>query len=123
MKLLRIENRTREHPIATRVGLADRWWQRARGYLGRPEPAPGEGMLLTPCRAVHMRGLRYGLDVVFLDASQSVIALYPALAPGRRTRWHRPARFALELRTGSIVTADIRLGDNLAWSEAEPAAP
>jgi uncharacterized membrane protein (UPF0127 family) len=117
MKQLRIEDRTRRSVVATRVGLANGWWQRARGYLGRPEPGAGEGLLLEPCRAVHMLGLRYALDVVMIDRERRVIALYPALAPGGRTAWHRAARFTLELRAGSIEAAGIEAGDELAWSE------
>jgi len=103
--------------VAMRVGLADGWWRRARGLLGRPEPGVGEGLLLEPCRAVHMLGMRYALDVVMIDRERRVIALYPALAPGGRTAWHRAARFTLELRTGSIEAAGIETGDTLAWSE------
>ena len=48
-----------EHPggrtIAARVARADRWWQRLRGLLGRDRLDVGEGLLLVPCRAVHMR--------------------------------------------------------------------
>ena len=35
--------------------------------LGRPAPRPGEGLLLTPCSSVHMYGMRFPLDVAFLD--------------------------------------------------------
>jgi uncharacterized membrane protein (UPF0127 family) len=121
MRQVRVEDRARRRVVAPRVGLADRWWQRAQGYLGRPEPAAGEGLLLAPCRAVHMMGIRYALDVLMLDGEGRVVALYPELAPGRRTAWHREARFTLELRAGSIAAAGIAAGDVLDWSK--PAGP
>ena len=57
--------------------------------LARPAPSPGEGLLLTPCSSVHMYGMRFPLDVAFLDRGGAVVAIYPSLTPGSRTRWHR----------------------------------
>lgn len=120
MRHLRIVNRTRDSILGTRVGLADQWWQRARGLLGRPEPAEGEGLLLSPCRAVHMLGMRYPLDVLFLDRQGQVTASYPDLRPGRRTGWHGSARYALEVPAGTIEATGTREGDLVAWLPAEP---
>lgn len=89
-----------------------------RGLLGRPPLAEGEGLLLTPCTAVHMHGMRYHLDVVFFGRDGRVIAGYPALAPGERTRWHREAVHALELPPGTLAASGTLPGDELHWSPA-----
>ena len=88
MKLLRAENPARGQVLGTRIGLADRWWLRLRGLMGRKGLAAGEGLVLRPCRAVHMIGMSFPLDVAFLDRRGVILASYPALAPGGRTRWH-----------------------------------
>ncbi len=55
--------------------------------LGRPAPKAGEGLLLTPCQSVHMYGMRFPLDVAFLE-SQTVWSWprigrsHPALGAG-----------------------------------------
>ena len=108
-------NATRGRTLGERVGLADRWWLRLRGLLGRPPLAPGEGMLLTPCRAVHMYGMKYPLDVAFLDPHGEVVAAYHGLAPRQRTEWHPSARDALELPAGTLRDTDTREGDVLVW--------
>ena len=56
MSTLRVVNRTRGAVVGSRVQVADRFWSRLRGFLGRPQPSPGEGLLLTPCDGVHMFG-------------------------------------------------------------------
>jgi hypothetical protein len=122
MKYLRILNRTRDCELGTRIGLADRWWLRARGFMGRPAPAAGEGLLLSPCRAVHMIGMKYALDVIFLDRQGRVAASYPGLEPGRRTSWHAGARYALEVPAGTIRATDTREGDLVAWLPADGSA-
>jgi uncharacterized membrane protein (UPF0127 family) len=104
-------------PVATRVGLADTAWLRLRGMLGRPAPQPEEGMLLIPCRAVHMWGMQYALDVAFLDREGHVVAAYPGLPPGGRTRHHREARAALELAPGTLARTGTRVGHQLEWQE------
>lgn len=123
MKRLRVENRTRGCLLGGDVGLADGWWLRLRGLLGRPALRPGEGLLLTPCNSVHMHGMRYPLDVAVLAPDGAVVAVYPGLPPGGRTRWHRGARHTLELPAGTLVATGTRVGDRLAWAPAGPAGP
>ena len=115
MKRIAISNGTKRRPLGDRVWLADGYWTRLRGLLGRPEIRDGEGMLITPCRGVHMYGMKYALDVVFIDRARRVVALYQQLAPGRRTRVHREARFALELPVGTIQSSETEEGDTLEW--------
>lgn len=103
--------------VAGQVGLADSALRRLRGMLGRPAPGPEEGLLLLPCRAVHMMGMRYALDVAFLDREGRVVAAYPDLAPGGRTRYHREAWAALELAPGTLARTGTRVGHRLEWQE------
>lgn len=109
-------NRTRGTLLGTRIGLADRIWQRARGYLARAEPRLGEGLLLVPCRSVHMMGMRFALDIVFLDRAGIVTAAYPRLEPGARTAAERTAMYTLELPAGTIELTGTEVGDQLSWT-------
>jgi hypothetical protein len=122
MRSVTIVNRTRESVLGTKVGLADRWWLRARGFLRRPEPREGEGLLLNPCRAVHMVGMAFPLDIVFVDRHGRVLALYAELQPGRRSRWHGGAKYAIELPAGTIEATRTEAGDLVAWHESGPRA-
>jgi hypothetical protein len=115
MKSVQIMNRTREALLGTRVDLADSWWQRVRGFLRRPEPQQGQGLLLSPCRAVHMIGMAYPLDILFLDRHGQVVAQYPELKPGRSTSWHARAKYALELPRGTITATGTQQGDHVVW--------
>jgi len=121
MRELHVLNLTRGATLGDRVALADRWWLRMRGLLGRPPIAVGEGMLLSPCGAVHMRGMRYPLDVAILARDGRVVAVYPSLPPGGRTAWrHRGGHATLELPAGTLGRTGTAPGDLLAWSPAPP---
>jgi uncharacterized membrane protein (UPF0127 family) len=119
MRQVRVVNRSRGAVLGDRVAVADRWWPRFRGLLGRDRLPEGEGLLLTPCRSIHMLGMRFPLDAAFLDATGKVVALYRELAPGHATRWHRQAQAALELPAGTLAATGTGEGDLL---ETTPSA-
>jgi uncharacterized membrane protein (UPF0127 family) len=56
----------------------------------------GPGLLIPRCRSVHTFGMRFALDLLFLDADQRVIQLRRAVPPGRLIRC-RDASSVLEL--------------------------
>ena len=120
MKYLRAENPARRSILGTRIGLANRWWQRLRGLIGRSELDAGEGLLLRPCRAVHMAWMSFPLDVAFLNSSGEVIATYHALAAGARTGWHTNALDALELPPGTLARTGTENGDTIVYTEVGP---
>jgi uncharacterized protein len=120
MNTIRVLNRTRGTVLGTRVHLADRLHNRVRGFLFRPPPVAGEGILLSPCRAVHMYGVPFALDVIFVDEAGQVVALYHDLRPWRRSRFHRSALYALEVPAGTIRATGTAVGDALSWAGVRP---
>jgi len=111
VKTVRVHNATRGRVVADRALFADTIWGRLRGLIGRGRLEPGEGLVLQPCRAVHMYGMTYAIDVAFLDSDGAVVALYRELAPGARTRWHGSARKAVELPAGRLAETATEVGD------------
>ena len=123
MRYVQIANRANGAILGDRIGVAEWWWQRLRGLLGRPPLRAGEGLLLTPCQAIHMAGMKYPLDVVFLDQQSMVVAVYPRISPGGRTRWHASVRSALELPVGTLDATSTQVGDTLVCLPAHGGAP
>jgi uncharacterized protein len=119
---IRVLNRTRGTVLGASVRLADSLPRRMRGFLFRPAPTEGEGILLSPCKAVHMFGVGFALDVVFISASGEVVATYRDLAPWRRSRLHGSALHALELPPGTIRASGTMVGDALSWTTVDEAA-
>src|SRR4029077_762456 len=109
MRVVRAENR-RGPLLGDRIAVADRWWPRFRGLLGRRGLEAGEGLLLEPCRAGHMLGMRVSLVVAFLDQDGAVIAAYADLKRGARSGWHRQATRALQLPVPILAAKSTREG-------------
>jgi uncharacterized membrane protein (UPF0127 family) len=105
--------------LGDRIRVADSWWTRLRGLLGTPPLADGEGLLIDPCRGVHMFGMRYPIDVAFLDRTGRVVGVCRSLAPGARSPFIRAARSALELPAGTLDAAGVTEGDTLTLSPLE----
>jgi uncharacterized protein len=121
--LLQVDNASRGTSLGGRIELAASYLARLRGLLGRPPLLAGEGLLIAPSRGIHMYGMRFPLDVVFLSESGAVVALHAGLRPWRRTAYVRAARYALELPVGSIGASRTEVGDQVIWAPVRAAAP
>lgn len=75
---------------------------RLRGLLCRARP-PGRrtGLWFLPCRAVHTWGMRYAIDVAFIDAWGRVLHIVRNVRPGRVV-WCRRARSVIELAVNTV---------------------
>ena len=73
---------------------------RRRGLAGLRELPADRALHLRPCRAVHTLGMRFALDLVWLDRAGNAVRVDRDVAP-RRKRACRKARSVVELRAGS----------------------
>ena len=84
--------------------------ERARGLLGRDGLDAGVCMLLRPCGLVHTFGMRFALDLVFLDARGRVVKCARDVRPGS-IRWGGwRARATLEALAGWLPALPAGLG-------------
>jgi uncharacterized membrane protein (UPF0127 family) len=116
---VRVTNATRGRELGDRVILANWFWPRLRGLIARPRIERGEGLMIVPCRGVHMFLMTYPIDVALMNETGSIVAMYRDLAPGTRTRWHGDARQALEVPAGTLAETRTSLGDRLQWERPE----
>ena len=113
-----MNDRTRS-AVALEVDMAVTRSARRRGLLGRDSIGPTEGLLLSPCKAVHTVGMRFPIDVVFIDGDGRAVRVVPALAPWRIAMSAR-AKAVIELAAGTAKASDIQVGDLLYLAPAPP---
>lgn len=123
MSAVQVMNETRRVVLGDRVQLADTILSRSLGFLLKPAPSDGEGLLLSPCKGVHMYGMRFPLDVIMVDHSGVVVAVHERLPAWSRTPVYRSAHYALELPAGSVASSRTRVGDRLSWRPAPGGNP
>ncbi len=72
---------------------------RLRGLAGLPALPPERALHLPRTRAVHTVGMRFALDLVWLDGAGEVVRVDEAVRP-RRHAACRSARSVIEVRAG-----------------------
>ena len=102
--------RVRDGEVLASLEIAEDRRARRRGLLGR-DGIDG-AMWLTPARAVHTMGMRFDLDIAFLDDELDVVAVVCM----KRHRLGRPrprARSVIEAEAGAFERWGLQVGDQL----------
>jgi uncharacterized membrane protein (UPF0127 family) len=110
--MLRIRNATRNTVLATAVLVAETSRQRRTGLLRHKSLPPGEGLLIGPCEAVHTFGMKFAIDVLFLDRKHKVLKVRPEMGRGKISVCLR-AHSVLELPAGTAAATGTLPGDQL----------
>jgi uncharacterized membrane protein (UPF0127 family) len=116
MKTVQVLNESRGAVLCEKCGVADNIFTRVRGLLGRASLEAGEGLLIVPCPSIHMFGMKFPLDVIFLTRENVVTDFVENIAPGKYylAKAHAgKAHSALELPAGSIACTSTQRGDRL----------
>lgn len=116
---LTISNRTRQTVLGDCVEVADHGAKRRRGLLGRNSLSPGEGLWILPCEAVHTFGMRFPIDLVYIDRNMRVKKVRSNVPPWRLSAC-LSAHSVIELATGTISRTQTGPGDRLECFSAAP---
>ncbi len=85
--------------------------ERMRGLLGRKSLPPDTGMLIRPCRSIHMWFMQFPIDAAFLDREMRVLKVARHLQPWM-LGW-APRKTYCVLETAAGVLDSLRPGDRL----------
>src|SRR4051794_12265039 len=94
---LRVENVTKGTILGENIKIADSSLRRMVGLLGTPRLEPQSGLLIFPTQGVHTFGMKYPIDVVFLNRKRQVVGINAALKPWRLSRVFWAAECVIEL--------------------------
>jgi|SRR5690554_4732388 uncharacterized membrane protein (UPF0127 family) len=111
---MQIRNVTRETIVCTEATLAQGFLARLRGLMGRRAMPPGSGLLLVPEYSIHTFGMRFSIDVFYLDDDCRVLRLQEAMPPNRIGPIVRGCKAILETPVGTIRQSRTQIGDLLA---------
>jgi uncharacterized protein len=99
---------------AKQVLMAKNLFARMKGLLGRKFLGPDTAMIIDPCASIHTLGMRFPIDVVFLDANNTITAIASHVKPGRfwvSGGWK--VRRVIESEAGLLPLALLHVGDTL----------
>jgi hypothetical protein len=101
-------------PGCIAVEVADKARERMRGLLGRAALAADHALWLEPCNAVHTFGMRFPIDVIFIDRRKRVVSIRRNVGGARMLMCWR-SRSVLEMRAHAAQALRIEVGDTLEW--------
>lgn len=110
---MKIFNKSKNTLVAQNVFLADTFWTRMKGLLGRKEISAGEALVITKCQSIHMFFMRFAIDAIFVDGQDRVVGLAENIKPFYLSPIFLRARYVIELKPGTIAATKTSLNDQL----------
>jgi uncharacterized protein len=108
-------NRTRNAYLANRLSVAATHWSRFRGLMGMDAASfpAGNGLWIIPSRGVHTLGMKFPIDVLYLDTNKRVVHVERNLKPWRVARVSVRTVSVLELPGDSLKSNGTTVGDEI----------
>lgn len=108
-------NKTRGVALSLKAEAARSFLKRTKGLIGRSleEFSQGGALWIVPCDGVHTIGMRFPIDVAYLDAEGRILRLYHRLAPFRLAALNFKTKSVLELPPGILAQTNTNVGDVL----------
>jgi uncharacterized protein len=113
---MKIVNSTQSTLLADKARRTANFLERGRGLMFADPLPEGGALVIDPCNSIHMFGMRYPLDIIFLDKESKVVFMYRGIKPWRMGRVVRGAKLAIELPEGVIEKSGTQVGDTLVMS-------
>ena len=107
---------TNAKPIIEKAFKTTNFFERMRGLLFKEKLNSSSGLIISPCSSVHTFGMKYTIDVVFLDKELTIVKLVKSLKPWRMAA-SNTSSIVLELVEDSINTLQLTTGQQLVWHD------
>ena len=107
-----ITNLSKNTVLAQHIMIADSFWRRLKGLLGTQSLLIESGLIIRPCSSVHTFGMRYVIDVLFMNRNHGVCKAVSSMAPGK-VAWCSAAFYVIELPEGTIEKTKTTIGDKI----------
>ena len=85
---------------------------RAKGLLGRSSMAEDEALVFLKCNSVHTIGMKFAIDVIFLDRENTVLKIANSVKPFKFPLCLK-AKTVVEARSGACIDKGIKVNDVL----------
>lgn len=107
VKILTIDNKL----ILENVIIAESYFSRLKGLMGKNIIEDNEGLLMRPCNSIHTFFMKFNIDIVFIDIDFKVVDVYIDLAPWKISKIYKNAKFVIEGKVGSL--SKLKKGDQI----------
>ncbi len=106
-----IYNLSKENMLLDNVLIANSFFSRLKGLLGRQGLEKGQCLVIRPCNSIHTFGMQFPIDVAFIDKNNKVIYIIENMPEGRISPIVKGSSYVVEAGSGHFKDKDLALGD------------
>jgi len=110
------KNTTANNSTAIKIFSTENVLERTGGLLKRPKLNKNQGLLINKCNSIHTFGMKYALDIIYLDRHYRIIKLIENIKPRRMSMCLR-AKHTLEMLSGEINQLSLTKNMTLAFND------
>jgi len=114
MKLI---NKKNDKILANNLKIADNFFKRLKGLLGRKALDKGEGLHIIPCNSIHSFFMKFNFDAIFLNKNNEVVYLIEEMPAWHVSKICFSAYSVVELQSGVIKETETSISDVLEFLE------
>jgi len=111
--LFKITNVTRAKTIASTGKKCDSFLARFRGLMFSSSLPEDTGIVLEPCRQIHMFWMFYAIDAIFIDKTGTVVGIAKSIKPWSVSKMFSKAQSVIEVRSGTADDTGTAVGDQI----------
>ena len=111
---MQVYNTTKKTVLAHDLKVADTFFTRLKGLLGKDSLNNGTALWIKDCPSVHTFFMKFNIDVIFLDKKMKVTRVVKNLPPWRCTRFFQYRnKSCLEMKSSKKISELVTEGDVL----------
>ncbi|KUO50526.1 MAG: hypothetical protein APF76_07715 [Desulfitibacter sp. BRH_c19] len=110
---VKVFNESKNTILLEEVEIADSFFLRLKGLLGKSSLPHGKGIIIKPCKAVHTMAMSFTIDVAFVDKNNYICHIIDSMLPYKFSPTIRKADYVIEAPASTFKTSGTNLGDKI----------
>ncbi len=99
--------------LIEQLELAETFWQRGRGLLGRKHLASDHALWIKPCNNIHTFFMKFNIDCIFVDRKMEIKKIVKDVSPFRFIGPYWKSFSVIEASAGFADQKQLKIGDHL----------
>ncbi len=112
-KITKNLNNEKAELLIENLEIAESYFARAKGLLGRKNLASHDALLIKPCNNIHTFFMKFTIDCVFVNKTYKVEKVFSRVGPFRIKGPVWKANSVIEFSEGFVEKWNIKAGDQL----------
>lgn len=97
--------------LIRRADMTENFFERFRGLMFANSIPDSYGLVISPCRQIHMFNMKFPLDVIYLSEENRVVDVDENMQPWTVGKTVKAAARVLEVNAGTCARCEICPGD------------